>query len=124
MELDKVKIYKTVFTLILGLLGFSYFQKSTTYLYSAGILLIIVLLAPSLFKYPMDILEFISPYLSKTISTPLIFISFFLIIIPISLFRKIYKKDGIDNNLFDKKNSSNFIEEKRQYLAEHLIHPF
>lgn len=124
MKHSKAKTYKTVFTFAATLLVV-YFLKSNIYaLYLSAIISFLVLINHNLFKYPIDFLEYISPFLSKALYLPLLVLSFYLIILPISLIRKLIRKDIINNNLFQNKMNSNFTEQNILYTSDDLDHPF
>jgi hypothetical protein len=124
MKHSKSKTYRTVLTFAATLLVV-YFLKNNIYaLYLSVIITFLVLINHNIFKYPIDLLEYISPYLSKILYLPLLVLSFYLIILPISLIRKLIKKETINNNQFQKNTNSNFTEQNILYTSDDLDHPF
>ena len=124
MNKEQVKILKFILptTLILSL---AFYLNSKQYtLYLAGALVFITLIAPSVILKLISTLEYISPYLSKLIYIPLLTLSFYLLILPVGLLRKVFGRDKINNKSFYKETKSNFDNVETEYTADDLIHPF
>lgn len=124
MSKDQIKILKFILptTLILSI-AFALNSKQYT-LYIAAALILISLISPFIILKIVDTLEIISPVISKIIYVPLLSLSFFLLILPIGLLRKLIGRDKINDKKFYKDIKSNFDEVEVEYTRDDLTHPF
>ncbi|MFT6524634.1 MAG: hypothetical protein ACJAZU_001663 [Bacteriovoracaceae bacterium] len=124
MSKDQIKILKFILPTTL-ILSIAFYINSKQYtLYIAATLILVSLVAPFIILKIVDTLEFISPFISKAIYIPLLSISFFLLILPIGLLRKIIGRDNINNKKFHKDIKSNFDITELEYTSDDLTHPF
>jgi len=121
---NKINHQRNLDYLLTNLIHF--FIKHHIYsLYISITLIILVLINTKIFRYPILMIEKASPLLSKIIYIPLLILSFYLLILPISIVLKILKLDNINNSLFFRTDKdTNFLNTKLIFSKDDITHPF
>ncbi|MBT7611358.1 MAG: hypothetical protein HN576_16480 [Bacteriovoracaceae bacterium] len=122
---ERNKTYRFVFTAALFMLIHFFIKHHIYSLYISITLIILVLINTKIFRYPILMIEKASPLLSKIIYIPLLILSFYLLILPISIVLKILKLDNINNSLFFRTDKdTNFLNTKLIFSKDDITHPF
>ena len=109
--------------LILIMLIAVYLTKIFVLIIPAGIILLLVMIIPGIFK-PVAIIWFgLSNCMSKISSVILLSALFFAMIVPVSLFRRLFKFDSLQLKLW-KNGDSAFKEYQQKYKKSDLENPY
>jgi hypothetical protein len=111
-----------VFALIAILLGI--YGKIRYAPFIVGALLLLVLLLPSLFRFPAYLWFGLANAAGWVVSRVLLTVIFCVFVIPMGIIRRFAGKDSLKVNYFKKGKESVFIERKHTFLASDLKYPF
>jgi hypothetical protein len=111
-----------VFALIAILLGI--YGKIRYALFIAGALLLLVLLLPSLFRFPAYLWFGLANAAGWIGSRILLTVIFFVFVTPVGIIRRFAGKDSLKIRYFKKGKESAFIERKYKFSAPDLKYPF
>lgn len=110
--------------LVLILLLLTHFGGLSHLLPAAMIALIMTMAIPTFFK-PFAMIWFaFSHVLGRITSTMLLSAIFLLLVIPMALLRRLFKKDSMALSQWKKSQSSAFTIRNHRYSAQDLEHPF
>ncbi len=112
--------------IILGII-FLYFsiRNANNYLFLATFLILVfVIIFPKIFKY-LAILWFGFSHLLGTVMTKILLtVIFYLIVAPVSIIRKLMKKDGMNLKGFKNSDKSVWIDRDHKITKKDLFKPF
>jgi hypothetical protein len=111
-----------VFALTAIVLGMS--GKIRYALFIAGALLLLVLLLPSLFRFPAYLWFGLANAAGWVVSRVLLTVIFCVFVAPMGIIRRFAGKDSLKVRYFKKGKESAFIERKHKYSAPDLKYPF
>jgi hypothetical protein len=119
---EQIKDTGTVFGLIMLIAGI--YTGSQFWLKFSFATILLALLVPISFKYPARFWFIISEKIGTVVSTIVLSIIYFLIVIPVSFARRGLKKDPMMIRSFRLRGYSGWIERKCKYSPADLNKPF
>lgn len=103
---------------------FGWYTESWSLVLIAGIILLLAIIVPVIFK-PLAFLWFgLATILSFITSKILLSVLFYLLVIPVGLFRKLLGKDSLKLTSFKKSPNSVLIERDHTFQSSDLKNPF
>jgi hypothetical protein len=112
--------------IILGIifLYFSIKNSNNTLFLITFLIMVLVIIFPNIFKY-LAIIWFGFSHLLGTIMTKILLtIVFYLIVAPVSIIRKLMKKDGMNLKGFKSSTKSVWIDRNQKITKQDLFKPF
>jgi len=123
---DKMRDRDTVLVLAFIMLGLNLWQGEVLYLKAQGLILLVGMIFPKIFK-PLRILWFKLGEVLGTLSSKVILsLAYIFILSPVALMKKSYYQKRFALNLKNRKEAhyTSLIKEEVTYDEEHLRHPF
>ncbi|MBL0181156.1 MAG: hypothetical protein IPP96_02245 [Chitinophagaceae bacterium] len=123
-DISKKQASDTGMAMVLILLLLGFYTKRVLY-YEIAILALVINMAIPMFYYPFAVVWLgLTTLLGEVVSKVLLSVIYFVILFPVSIFRRMAGKDTLDLKTFKKSSKSVMVTRDHVFTATDIEHPY
>ncbi|HOP06998.1 MAG TPA: SxtJ family membrane protein [candidate division Zixibacteria bacterium] len=125
-RLEPTPLHQRDMAMLLALIGVAvgYWNKDLRWVLGAGVVLVLGLIAPILFKPLAAVWLTVTHFVGLVVSRIILSLIYFLIVTPIGLFRRWTGRDTLHVGRFKKEDGSAFNKREKQFGPDDLERPY